>query len=232
MKIQTPTANLLSALLSIDEPEGDITKGANCSRCPFAYTPVEMTAETFVRLRDEALASEGGESSSSSSEITRKVWLEAIGGPKRGGKIYPFDNQGGAPGLVPKGSSGVPLSFMHSQMPESFERMVLQLEEANTMNNWLKEQLTTSAQHEQRMHDYYTSAISTVFLELGLAMTRHHLLVLFPNHHPFLLMCIILILSMLHLLHNPMHMMMMMMLALRSLRRIRLISGICLCFNL
>ncbi|GAB2285842.1 hypothetical protein Dimus_020282 [Dionaea muscipula] len=54
---------------------------------------------------------------------------------------------------------------------ESFERMVLQLEEANTMNNWLKEQLTASAQHEQRMHEYYTSAISTVFTELGLAMT-------------------------------------------------------------
>ncbi|GAB2301601.1 hypothetical protein Dimus_035613 [Dionaea muscipula] len=129
-----------------------------------------MTAETFVRLRDEAFASEGGESSSSSSEITRKVWLEAIGGPKRGGKIYLFGNQGGALGLVPKGSSGVPSSFMHSQMPESFERMVLQLEEANTMNNWLKKQLTTSAQHEQRMHEYYTSAISTVFTELGLAM--------------------------------------------------------------
>ncbi|GAB2278090.1 hypothetical protein Dimus_012787 [Dionaea muscipula] len=89
----------------------------------------KATYETFVRLRDEALASEG-EESSSSSEIIRKVWLEAIGGPKRGGKIYPFDNQGGALGLVPKGSSGVPSSFMHSQMPESFERMVLQLEEA------------------------------------------------------------------------------------------------------
>ncbi|GAB2270535.1 hypothetical protein Dimus_005427 [Dionaea muscipula] len=83
-------------------------------------------------------------------EITRKVWLEAIGGPKRGGKIYPFGNQGGALGLVPKGSSGVPSSFMHSQMAESFERMVLQLEEANTMNNWLKEQLTASAQHERK----------------------------------------------------------------------------------
>ncbi|GAB2288851.1 hypothetical protein Dimus_023160 [Dionaea muscipula] len=124
--------------------------------------------ETFVRLRDEALASEGGESS---SEITRKVWLEATGGPKRGGKIYPFGNQGGALGLVPKGSSGVPSSFMHSQMPKSFESMVLQLEEANTMNNWLKEQLTASAQHEQRMHEYYTSVISTVFTELGMAMT-------------------------------------------------------------
>ncbi|GAB2293260.1 hypothetical protein Dimus_027465, partial [Dionaea muscipula] len=137
--------------------------------------------ETFIRLRDEALASEGGESESSSSKITRKVWLEAVGGQKRGGKIYPFGNQGGkiypfgnqggALGLVPKGSSGVPSSFMHSQMPESFESMVLQLEEANTMNNWLKEQLTASAQHEQRMHKYYTSVISTVFTELGMAMT-------------------------------------------------------------
>ncbi|GAB2290166.1 hypothetical protein Dimus_024448, partial [Dionaea muscipula] len=105
----------------------------------------KATYETFVRLRDEALASEGGESSSSSSEITRKVWLEATGGPKRGGKIYPFGNQGGALGLVPK--------------------------EANTMNNWLKEQLTASAQHEQRMHEYYISVISTVFTELGMAMT-------------------------------------------------------------
>ncbi|GAB2275570.1 hypothetical protein Dimus_010329 [Dionaea muscipula] len=128
----------------------------------------KATYETFVRLLDEALASEGGESS---SEITRKVWLEAIGRPKRGGKIYPFGNQGGALGLVPKGSSGVPSFFMHSQMLESFESMVLQLEEVNTMNNWLKEQLTASAQHEQRMHEYYTSAISTVFTELGLAMT-------------------------------------------------------------
>ncbi|GAB2286745.1 hypothetical protein Dimus_021140 [Dionaea muscipula] len=57
----------------------------------------KATYETFVRLRDEALASEGGESSSSSSEITRKVC--------------------------------------------------------------------------ERMHEYYTSTISTVFTELGLAMT-------------------------------------------------------------
>ncbi|GAB2299809.1 hypothetical protein Dimus_033863 [Dionaea muscipula] len=71
-------------------------------------------------------------------------------------------------GLVPKGSSGVPSSFMHSQMPESFERMVLQLEEANTMNNWLKEQLTASAQHEQRMHEYYTSPISTGLYRIGI----------------------------------------------------------------
>ncbi|GAB2297678.1 hypothetical protein Dimus_031765 [Dionaea muscipula] len=37
----------------------------------------KATYETFVRLRDETLACEGGESDSSSSEITRKVWLEA-----------------------------------------------------------------------------------------------------------------------------------------------------------
>ncbi|GAB2273546.1 hypothetical protein Dimus_008336 [Dionaea muscipula] len=148
------------------------------------YQKINTQKETFIRLRDEALASEGGESESSSSKITRKVWLEAVGGQKRGGKIYPFGNQGGALGLVPndtsgvpssfmhsQGSSGVPSSFMHSQMPESFESMVLQLEEANTMNNWLKEQLTASAQHEQRMHKYYTSVISTVFTELGMAMT-------------------------------------------------------------
>ncbi|GAB2288701.1 hypothetical protein Dimus_023016, partial [Dionaea muscipula] len=100
--------------------------------------------KTLSRLRDEPLASEGGESESSSSEITRKVLLEV---------------------------AGVPSSFMHSQVTESFESMVWQIEEAKTMNNWLKEQLTASAQHEQRMHEYYTSAISTVFTELGLTIT-------------------------------------------------------------
>ncbi|GAB2293184.1 hypothetical protein Dimus_027390 [Dionaea muscipula] len=50
-------------------------------------------------------------------------------------------------------------------------RGLLSILEANTMNNWLKELLTASAQHEQRMHEYYISAISTVFTKLGLAIT-------------------------------------------------------------
>ncbi|GAB2282022.1 hypothetical protein Dimus_016582 [Dionaea muscipula] len=74
-------------------------------------------------------------------------------------------------GLVPKGSSVGSFILYAFPNAESFERMVLQLEEANTMNNRSKEQSTTSAQHEQRMHEYYTSPISTVFTESGLAMT-------------------------------------------------------------
>ncbi|GAB2292109.1 hypothetical protein Dimus_026361 [Dionaea muscipula] len=101
----------------------------------------------------------------------RDMWFKEYKCTKERWKNLSIRNQVRALRLVPKGSSVGSFILYAFPNAESFERMVLQLEEANTMNNWSKEQSTTSAQHEQRMHEYYTSPISTAFIESGLAMT-------------------------------------------------------------